>query len=1012
MRRLVYKKWLWLLLLLGVVQGASAEFELVNWYSLSSYEVTDADECGTVKKVECYFSEWSPGQFAIYENGKNLTRKDLNINKCSFFDFHAVGDDGKTEAFKITKNVSNTGWYETFYINTRVYPYEILSEVPEGAAFAARIAPSTNELSQPSEPFAIEGNSCSPIEDAVFAYTWYKSSNGIDWEEIPGQTQMNMPSVTQEEDSTFYKMEARAMYEDADGNMVDTIVTSNIAVVRYKLPTIDFTAELYSTKNGVAFNATEFEVQDGGAMNFIPVVSGFKGTPKYTLQYRPLEGTEVSEQWVDLESANLTGFVPKVSAEYRLKVSGVSVYSDREASAYANTIIGVRKIYVVDDEKYETTVLWSDDFGRFNSSTEYVDGKGEVYTDQIGDDLVSHWWASDPFGYVKEHQYATKWSGHGSATDWHNGWRLEDGYYIITSNPRHGDGKSSDFDYWDAEDHTKGDENGAMLFVNCGSDQGAVIYERPIELNCDVTNAGIWMYFSSNVANAVWKQGSDSPVDVRWELLDSLGSVVYTSCSGDINRRSASLNGEDWATVSFRFLAKSKKYTLRLYNNALGGANWGNDILVDDVNVVLCYPKIDIQVEGNASVACAGDAMKLLTYNFDNESGIDYYIQNPLYQFQYKKVGETKWKNYGSIVKKGSPMLVDTILVDSLTEPGINRNILSRYAKVVIVDSLQGQIDFRVIVAGSDSVINAISSGEKVELSCSNIYTISDAVKVNLSKMYDLKLTLSDSVFCIGTGTTVATATPIDFDAEAYKTSRKDLLNTVYYWYYGDALVDTTSENTFTFVAGDGMFEKEGTYELRVRSLDDLCQKDLDAQNSDSSKADVDVVPHKKLGLELSSGKSHVSFGESVEFTIDNDGYDEKLIWNELVIAGTPKEPYELENAESHTIDAIEYDVCYFVSAEGSCVDPSDTVCVEADLVIPNLITPSDGNGKNDTFLMGTGISVQIFNRYSALIYEGNDGWDAIYKDEIAEPGTYYYIITFKNGEQRKGTLEVAKFKK
>jgi gliding motility-associated-like protein len=172
------------------------------------------------------------------------------------------------------------------------------------------------------------------------------------------------------------------------------------------------------------------------------------------------------------------------------------------------------------------------------------------------------------------------------------------------------------------------------------------------------------------------------------------------------------------------------------------------------------------------------------------------------------------------------------------------------------------------------------------------------------------------------------------------------------------------------------------------------------------------VEARTKLGLELASGDSKVSFGESVDFNIDNDGYTEKLIWNEVVLVGTPKEPAEIENSESYTVDAVEYDVCYFVSAEGACVDPSDTICVETDLVIPNLITPSDGNGKNDTFLKGTGISVQIFNRYSALIYEGNDGWDATFKEEVAEPGTYYYIITFKNGEQRKGTLEVAKFKK
>jgi hypothetical protein len=1012
MRRNFYKKVLCVLLLLGVVQVAAAKFELVNWYSLGSYEIEPVDECEMVHKVVCHFTQWSPGQFAIYEDGKNLTRKDLDFSSHSRFGFHGIGNDGVTEGFSITANISSEGWDEVFYINTRVYPYQILTSEPVGEFSAMKISPSESELTEPSQPFAIEGIGCSSNPDAVFAYTWYKSSNGTDWEEIPGQTTANMPSVTQEEDVTYYKAEARVMFEDADGVLVDTLVTSNVVTMRYKQPVMDFTAALVNGKNGTAFNATEFEVSEGGILKFTPTATGFSGTPTYKLQYRPLEGTALSEEWLDWTSVKLDSVVPPVSAEYRLAVTGTSLYSGREVTVSANTIIGVRKIYVVDREKYEVTTLWSDDFGKFLSSTEYVDGKGESYKDQIGDEVVSHFWASDPHGYVKEHQYATKWPGHGSPTDWHDGWRLEDGYYIITSNPRKGDGKSNDFDYWDAEDHTAGDTDGAMLFVNCGSNPGAVIYERPITLDCDVSSAGIWMYFSSNVANAVCKEVSNTPVDVRWELLDEGGSVVYTSCSGDVNRRSASLKEKDWANVSFRFLAKSKNYTLRLYNNALGGANWGNDILVDDISVILCYPKIDIQVGGNSVVACAGEQAKLITYNFDNESGIDYYIENPFYQFQYRKVGADGWKNLGKMLKKNDPTLLDTTLVDSLTIPDVKRNVLARYVNVEVGDSLQGPMEFRVIVAGNDSTLDSIASGFDIKLSCSKIYAISDAVKLNLSKPYDLKLTLSDTVFCLGTVSAKASAVAIDFNAIDFKSAKSDMLNTRYFWYIGEELIDSTTESSYTLEEKEGLFDEVGSYVLRVRSLDDMCQKNLSIQNSDSSKAEFKVEARTKLGLELASGDSKVSFGESVDFNIDNDGYTEKLIWNEVVLVGTPKEPAEIENSESYTVDAVEYDVCYFVSAEGACVDPSDTICVETDLVIPNLITPSDGNGKNDTFLKGTGISVQIFNRYSALIYEGNDGWDAIFKEEVAEPGTYYYIITFKNGEQRKGTLEVAKFKK
>lgn len=64
----------------------------------------------------------------------------------------------------------------------------------------------------------------------------------------------------------------------------------------------------------------------------------------------------------------------------------------------------------------------------------------------------------------------------------------------------------------------------------------------------------------------------------------------------------------------------------------------------------------------------------------------------------------------------------------------------------------------------------------------------------------------------------------------------------------------------------------------------------------------------------------------------------------------------------------------------------------------------------NNTFLVGSGFPVEIYNRYHQTIYVGEDGWDGTYRGKIAEPGTYYYRVQMPNGEWVKGTLEVAKF--
>ena len=83
----------------------------------------------------------------------------------------------------------------------------------------------------------------------------------------------------------------------------------------------------------------------------------------------------------------------------------------------------------------------------------------------------------------------------------------------------------------------------------------------------------------------------------------------------------------------------------------------------------------------------------------------------------------------------------------------------------------------------------------------------------------------------------------------------------------------------------------------------------------------------------------------------------------------------------------------------GNCgVRESNIVTVDvADyVVVPNVITPYNDNVKNDKFM--SGYDVKIFNRYQETVYEGTDGWDATYRGELASPGTYFYVLTKKDG--------------
>lgn len=68
---------------------------------------------------------------------------------------------------------------------------------------------------------------------------------------------------------------------------------------------------------------------------------------------------------------------------------------------------------------------------------------------------------------------------------------------------------------------------------------------------------------------------------------------------------------------------------------------------------------------------------------------------------------------------------------------------------------------------------------------------------------------------------------------------------------------------------------------------------------------------------------------------------------------------------------------------------------------IPNVFTPND-DGHNDYFMPG--YDMQIFDRNGYLLYTGNKsgrGWDGKFKGQTLEPDTYFYVLHFRNYEDK-----------
>jgi gliding motility-associated-like protein len=123
------------------------------------------------------------------------------------------------------------------------------------------------------------------------------------------------------------------------------------------------------------------------------------------------------------------------------------------------------------------------------------------------------------------------------------------------------------------------------------------------------------------------------------------------------------------------------------------------------------------------------------------------------------------------------------------------------------------------------------------------------------------------------------------------------------------------------------------------------------------------------------------------------------------------------ENTFSYVLTRAGSLAFYVLTDNGYCPDAiSNQVSVSVGdyFIIPNIITPYNKNGRNDTFLTPKegkpGYKVEIYNRYQQRVFEGENGWDGTYRGKIADPGTYYYRVFMKDGKILKGTVEVAKF--
>lgn len=290
--------------------------------------------------------------------------------------------------------------------------------------------------------------------------------------------------------------------------------------------------------------------------------------------------------------------------------------------------------------------------------------------------------------------------------------RIQDGYYAITSCPDSMDQNKNNNDYWSINDATA-NKNGAMLFINAGSQSGAAIYSQPINLNCEYK----MFSFGLKVCNAMVGSGNSVALTIAIasepiQHLDDLTSAneLWRSDLPEVPSADSS-----W-TVFDEFISLDKgigggvPFYVIVFNKGASGS--GNDILIDDIVFSACVPETNMNVYRGDSllgadvVSCETEDLTLKAQRKTPASTGVYYV------FQYQEYdpisGDTLWVNFDKDDK-------DPVKPFDSSKSEVNDNIYTWNSEYVISTSdlrFRGTVMYRFVTADNKKdVVDYITKG-------------------------------------------------------------------------------------------------------------------------------------------------------------------------------------------------------------------------------------------------------------------------------------------------------------
>ncbi|REE00535.1 PKD domain-containing protein [Marinoscillum furvescens] len=269
---------------------------------------------------------------------------------------------------------------------------------------------------------------------------------------------------------------------------------------------------------------------------------------------------------------------------------------------------------------------------------------------------------------------------------------------------------------------------------------------------------------------------------------------------------------------------------------------------------------------------------------------------------------------------------------------------------------------------------------------------------------YDVNLRLKSDKGCVasGSGTAVVHEFPVAkfsvvnvCDGFAVKPNNESFISEgllTYSWDFGDG-EESAAESPTHLYATDGDYE----ITLTARSAEGCT-------DVYSNVVQVYATPEVSAGQDTS-----ISKGYSVQLH-GSGGVD--YSWYPLDGLNNSNIP----NPIATPMETTSYEVT--VSDQYGCQN-SDTVLVMVNddfkIVANNVFTP-DGNGQNDAWVIENveafgDVNVRVYDRYGSLVFQEkayDNDWAGTYGNDILPDGTYFYVITFSESDQKyQGALTI-----